>query len=134
MGRPLPYLEELAENYWGASEIEHVIDELRKRDNVSWNIAMLTFMANLRVMKLDGMGISFREWKRRAAAQLNASDSEDFLDWYDEEDETYSRFNKRDGTLAVGNREGDVRTYFFLQKSKRKFVLPQEYLERVDRK
>lgn len=55
MGRPLPYLEELAENYWGASELEHVIDELRKRDNVSWNIAMLTFMANLRVMKMDGM-------------------------------------------------------------------------------
>lgn len=56
MGRPLPYLEMLAETYWGASEIEHVFDELRKRDNVSWNIAMLTFMANLRVMKLEGMG------------------------------------------------------------------------------
>ena len=55
-GRQLPYLEELAENYWGASELEHVIDELKKRDNVSWNIAMLTFMASLRVMKLDGMG------------------------------------------------------------------------------
>lgn len=24
IGRPLPYLEQLAENYWGASEIEHV--------------------------------------------------------------------------------------------------------------
>ena len=56
MGRPLPYLEQLAETYWGASELEHVIDELKKRDNVSWNIAMLTFMANLRVMKMDGMG------------------------------------------------------------------------------
>ena len=56
MGRALPYLEELAENYWGASELEHVIDELRKRDNVSWNIASLTFMACLRVMKLEGMG------------------------------------------------------------------------------
>lgn len=56
MGRPLPYLEELAENYWGASELEHVIDELKKRDNVSWNIASLTFMASLRVMKLEGMG------------------------------------------------------------------------------
>lgn len=55
-GRPLPYLEEIAENYWGASELEHVIDELRKRDNVSWNIASLTFMASLRVMKLEGMG------------------------------------------------------------------------------
>jgi len=56
VGRQLPYLEQLAETYWGASELEHVIDELKKRDNVSWNIAMLTFMANLRVMKMDGMG------------------------------------------------------------------------------
>lgn len=55
MGRDLPYLEKLAETYWGASEIEHVFDELRKRDNVSWNIAMLTFMANLRVFKMEGM-------------------------------------------------------------------------------
>lgn len=55
MGRPLPYLEKLAENYWGASEVEHIFDELRKRDNVSWNIAMLTFMANLRVMKMEGI-------------------------------------------------------------------------------
>ncbi len=54
-GRDLPYLEKLAETYWGASEIEHVFDELRKRDNVSWNIVMLTFMANLRVISVDGM-------------------------------------------------------------------------------
>ena len=56
-GRPLPYLEEIAEQYWGASEIEHIIDELKKRDNVSWNIAMLTFMANLRIVKMEGMGM-----------------------------------------------------------------------------
>lgn len=28
---------------------------MKKRDNVSWNIALLTFMANIRVMKIDGM-------------------------------------------------------------------------------
>lgn len=55
IGRDLPYLEKLAETYWGSSEIEHVFDELKKRDNVSWNIAMLTFMANLRVYKMEGM-------------------------------------------------------------------------------
>lgn len=55
VGREMPYLEKLAENYWGTSEIEHVMDDLKKRDNVSWNIALLTFMANIRVMKLDGM-------------------------------------------------------------------------------
>lgn len=48
-------MEKLAENYWGTSEIEHVIDDLKKRDNVSWNIALLTFMANIRVLKMDGM-------------------------------------------------------------------------------
>lgn len=55
IGREMPYLEKMAENYWGTSEIEHVIDELQKRDNVSWNIALLTFMANIRVLKLEGM-------------------------------------------------------------------------------
>ncbi|MBP3902007.1 MAG: DUF1073 domain-containing protein [Blautia sp.] len=70
MGRPLPYLEELAETYWGASELEHVIDELKKRDNVSWNIAMLTFMANLRVMKMDGMGQILATGNQKAQEQL----------------------------------------------------------------
>lgn len=54
-GREMPYLEKLADNYWGTSEMEHVFSELKKRDNVSWNIALLTFMANIRVMKIDGM-------------------------------------------------------------------------------
>lgn len=80
------------------------------------------------------MGISFKEWKQRAAKLLNSPESEDFIDWYNEEDETYNRFSKRDGTLAVGNQNGDVRTYFYLQKSKRKFFLPQECLEQVDKK
>lgn len=70
MGRPLPYLEQLAETYWGASELEHVFDELRKRDNVSWNIAMLTFMANLRVMKMDGMGQLLATGNEQAQIQL----------------------------------------------------------------
>lgn len=70
MGRPLPYLEQLAETYWGASELEHVIDELKKRDNVSWNIAMLTFMANLRVMKMDGMSQILGAGNEQAQMQL----------------------------------------------------------------
>ena len=70
MGRPLPYLEQLAETYWGASELEHVFDELRKRDNVSWNIAMLTFMANLRVMKMDGMSQVLAIGNEQAQMQL----------------------------------------------------------------
>ena len=70
MGRPLPYLEQLAETYWGASELEHVFDELRKRDNVSWNIAILTFMANLRVMKMDGMSQVLAVGNEQAQMQL----------------------------------------------------------------
>lgn len=55
IGRNLPYIERIAEQHWGSSELEHVIEELRKRDNVSWNTALLTFMANIKVLKLDGM-------------------------------------------------------------------------------
>ncbi len=54
-GLELPYWESLAEQYWGASVVEVVFDELRKRDNVSWNIAQLTFMAQMRVMKVKDL-------------------------------------------------------------------------------
>jgi len=54
-GRDLPYWEKQQEMYWGASEVEHVFDELRKRDNTSWNIASLVFNANLRVMKMKDL-------------------------------------------------------------------------------
>lgn len=54
-GRELPYIDRASNNYWGASELEHCIDELVKRDNVSWNIAQLTFLANIRILKLFGL-------------------------------------------------------------------------------
>jgi phage-related protein (TIGR01555 family) len=54
-GRKLPFWEEQAEIHWGASELEHVFDELAKRDNTSWNIAALVFQANLLINKVDGM-------------------------------------------------------------------------------
>lgn len=56
IGNDLPYWEWIAEQYWGASVIESVFDELKKRDNVSWNIANLTFLANLRVIKMSDLG------------------------------------------------------------------------------
>ena len=55
-GNPLPYWEQLAETHWDASVIEAVFDELKKRDNVSWNIAQLTFKANLNIMKMNDLG------------------------------------------------------------------------------
>jgi phage-related protein (TIGR01555 family) len=55
-GREMPSLERYAEQQWGASEVEIVFDELKKRDNTSWNIAQLIFLANLRVLKMSDLG------------------------------------------------------------------------------
>lgn len=56
IGRELPYWEKLAENYWGASELEHVYTELKKRDDTSANISFLIFLANIRVYQMEGLG------------------------------------------------------------------------------
>lgn len=56
INRGLPRREAAINQYWGVSELEHVYDELVKRGSVSWNIANLTNMANLRVLKIDGLG------------------------------------------------------------------------------
>ncbi len=56
IGRELPFVEQLAENYWGASELEHVFEELNKRNNTSANIAQLVFQANLRILKMSDLG------------------------------------------------------------------------------
>lgn len=55
IGRELPYLEKVVETYWGQSEIEAIYDEIIKRDNVSYNIASLTFRANLSVYEMDNL-------------------------------------------------------------------------------
>ncbi len=56
IGRELPPLERYTEQQWGASEVEVIFDELKKRDNTSWNIAQLIFLANLRVLKMADLG------------------------------------------------------------------------------
>lgn len=70
VGRDLPYWERLAEVSWGASEIEVVFDELKKRDNTSWNIAQLIFLANLRVLKMGDLGELLAVGDSRAQADL----------------------------------------------------------------
>lgn len=55
-GRDLTTIEKYTEQQWGISEIELVFDELKKRDNTSWNIAQLVFLANLRVLKMGDLG------------------------------------------------------------------------------
>ena len=54
-GRDLPNVEEESEMYWGASEMEHVFEELNKRNTSSANIAQLLFQANLRVLKVGDL-------------------------------------------------------------------------------
>jgi phage-related protein (TIGR01555 family) len=55
-GADLPLWEKQAEMYWGESEVEIIFEELKKRDNTSANIAMLVFMANLRILKSESLG------------------------------------------------------------------------------
>lgn len=52
-GRELPYLEKLAEMYWGESEIESLYSDVVKHDNVAENMASLTFRANQDVMEVE---------------------------------------------------------------------------------
>ena len=54
-GRELPYLEKLAELYWGESEIEAIYDDIVKHDNVSANMAGLTFRANVDTMEVQNL-------------------------------------------------------------------------------
>ena len=70
IGNMLPFWEKQAELYWGASVIESVFDELKKRDNVSWNIAQLTFMANLRVLKMNDIGQTLAATDPQSQAEL----------------------------------------------------------------
>lgn len=55
-GRQLPIDEEISADYWGASEIEHVFEELQKRNSSSANIAQLIFQANVAAMKISDYG------------------------------------------------------------------------------
>lgn len=70
-GRALPYWEKMAETQWGESEVEVVFEELKKRDNTSYNIAYLIFLANLRVLKIDDYGTVAATATETARKQLN---------------------------------------------------------------
>lgn len=55
-GRQLPLDEEANADYWGASELEHVYEELQKRNSSSANIAQLIFQANVAALKISDYG------------------------------------------------------------------------------
>lgn len=54
-GRDLPYLERVAELYWGESEVESLYRDVVAHDNVSANMAALTFQANINTMEIKGL-------------------------------------------------------------------------------
>ncbi len=76
IGRELPWMEQVTELYWGESEIESVYNEVVKRDNVSGNIAALTFRANVNYMETEGLdmllGTGNGEMQRRFWNTLQA--------------------------------------------------------------
>ena len=69
VGRELPWIEQVAELYWGESEIEAIYSEVARRDNVAGNIAALTFRANINYMETEGLdqllGTANTETQRR---------------------------------------------------------------------
>lgn len=54
-GRDLPYLERVAEIYWGESEVEALYKDVVAHDNVSANITNLTFQANINTMEVKNL-------------------------------------------------------------------------------
>lgn len=69
-GRKLPRWEDTAEMHWGASELEHVFEELAKRDNTSWNIASLIFRASIIATKTDGLDVMLAAGDAEAQRQF----------------------------------------------------------------
>lgn len=54
-GRDLPFLERVAELYWGGSEVEALYNDVVKHDNVAANMAALTFRANVDTMEVQNL-------------------------------------------------------------------------------
>ena len=69
VGRELPYMEKLAELWWGESEVEALYQDVVKHDNVAYNMAALTFHANVDTMEIDNLdqlfGLSSSEQQKR---------------------------------------------------------------------
>ena len=79
VGRELPYLEKMAEMYWGESEVEALYADVVKHDNVAANMAALTFRANVDSMEVENLdqlfsvapgAIQQRFWKMMQAQSV----------------------------------------------------------------
>ena len=102
IGRKLPYWEEIAENYWGASELEHVYTELKKRDDTSANISFLIFLANIRVFSMEGLGQAITTGDQQALQRVYSTM------------QTMNRLMCNTGTFAIDKDDSfDMHQYTF---------------------
>lgn len=77
-GRELMEVERQAEMYWGESEVEALYKEVVAHDNVSANMAALTFQANINTMEVKGLeqlfsiGSSQTQWRFWQTMQMQS--------------------------------------------------------------
>lgn len=98
IGNDLPEWEKQAETYWGASVIESVYEEIKKRDNTSANLAGLIFLANLRVLKMSDMG--------ELLTGTNTNSQQDFYNTIQAQNWLQSNFG-----MYVMSKEDDFQTF-----------------------
>lgn len=77
------------------------------------------------------MGISMKQWKQKAADILNDEAGEKYLDWYKERKRTFNRLIIDSKLLVVGSTDGEINTFFKLDKKLLKSYLPKEYLDKI---
>lgn len=70
VGTEMPYYEAISEQQWGTSAIEAMYDDLVRRDNVTHNIANLTFKACLSVYGIDNLDQIFASASAQAQRQM----------------------------------------------------------------
>jgi len=98
IGDDLPEWDKQAEIYWGSSVIESVFEELKKRDNTSFNMAGLVFLANLRVLKMSDLG--------ELLAGTNKNAQQDFYNVIQKQNWLQSNFG-----LQILSKEDDFQTF-----------------------
>ena len=70
IGVDMPYYEAIAEQQWGTSAIESMFDDLVRRDNVTHNIANLTFNACLSVYEIENLDQIFASASSQAQKRM----------------------------------------------------------------
>lgn len=77
------------------------------------------------------MNMNLREWKEAAAELLNRADNKNLFDWKEYDGKLYARYDKMTGYIVYGSDEGEIFTYFKLEKSQWKKYIPQKFIDRL---